>query len=205
VIPPARLVWIIIPLLVCGCRNGADEQARTATAAQPAPGAAPVDTAGQRRARRLAEVRGRQRSMPRFEDHPAGERFTGTPAPVDLSSAEGARRFRTVLRDGAAKGPNFAGHYTFVQWGCGSSCQSFAIVDARTGRVTFGNQSLSVGADYRLDSRLLVANPPERWLESYGADATDAVGGNASSTYYRWDGSRLVPLDSLPVGSGLHW
>jgi hypothetical protein len=204
-IPPTRLLWITIPLLLCGCRERRDEPTRTAAVAQPAQAAAVVDTAEQRRARRLAEVRRRRQSMPRFDDHPAGDTFTGTPAPVDLASAEGARRFRTVLREGAAQGPNFAGHYTVVQWGCGSPCQSFAIVDARTGRVTFGNGSLTVGAEYRLDSRLLIEDPSERWLESYGADAVDAVGGTAYSTYSRWDGTRLVPLDSLPIGHYVRW
>lgn len=46
-----------------------------------------------------------------------------------------ARRFRTVLRQDVAKGPNFAGHYRAVVWGCGSSCASFAVVNLKTGRV----------------------------------------------------------------------
>lgn len=55
-----------------------------------------------------------------------------------------------------------------------------------------------VRADYRLDSELLVANPPEEWLLACGADATDAIGGHASSIYYRWDGRRLIALDLPP-------
>ena len=97
------------------------------------------------------------------------------PAPVDLKSHPLARRYRTVLRAGAPEGPNFAGHYTVVGWGCGSSCVQFAVVDARNGAVFFpqGFQSVSgvhVNSDgfepdaardgywgrYRLDSRLLV-------------------------------------------------
>ena len=52
----------------------------------------------------------RKATPPRFEDYPVRERFTGRPAPVDLSSDPRARRYRTVLREGARKGPNFAGH-----------------------------------------------------------------------------------------------
>lgn len=206
-IASAHSRWLALTLgfLLCGCGERGENPPRPHTAAQPAQAAATQDTAEQRRTRRLAEVRRLLQSMPRFEAHPVTDTFTGTPAAVDLSSAEGARRFRTVLVDGAAQGPNFAGHYTFVQWGCGSPCQSFAIVDARTGRVTFGNGSLSVGAEYRLDSRLLIADPPERWLQAYGAAATDAIGGNAATTYYRWDGTRLIPLDSLPIGNNVHW
>jgi hypothetical protein len=202
-----RSGWIALTLaaLLAGCDEQADERASTQAAAPAAQTFRSRDTAADRRAQREAEVRRRERSMPRFEDFPARDTFTGTPAPVDLSSAEGARQFRTVLRGGASQGLSFAGRYTVVEWGCGSPCQSFAIVDARTGRVTFGPASLTVGASYRLDSELLIADPPERWLESCGADATDAVGGNASSIYYRWDGRRLVALDSLAIGSSLRW
>src|SRR5262245_22010135 len=79
---------------------------RTSLAAEPAP----------------AELR-----RPDFARYAVTERFRGTPAVPDLASAKDARRFRTVLRDGARKGPNFAGSFTIVSWGCGTSCQSHAI------------------------------------------------------------------------------
>ncbi len=98
------------------------------------------------------------------------------PAPVELKSHPLARRYRTVLRAGARKGPNFAGHYTVVKWGCGSSCVQFAVIDARNGAVFFAREFESVsgvrvnsdgfepdaardgngGLRYRLDSRLLI-------------------------------------------------
>jgi hypothetical protein len=75
--------------------------------------------------------------IPRFEDHPAKEPFAGPPTAVDLSSHPKAMRFKTAITEGAARGPNFAGHYTFVTWGCGTACQELAIVDAKSGRVYF--------------------------------------------------------------------
>ena len=73
---------------------------------------------------------------PKSEDYPAGKRFAGTPAPVVLSSKR-ARMFRTVLGEGAKQGPDFAGHYTLVAWGCGLGAFSMAVVDAQTGQVFF--------------------------------------------------------------------
>ena len=32
-------------------------------------------------------------------------------------------------------GPNFAGHYFVIRWGCGSNCLMMAVVDAKTGKV----------------------------------------------------------------------
>lgn len=75
-----------------------------------------------------------QQSFPRFEDYPTSKDFTGKPAAPKLVRPAD-RQFRTVIRDGAAKGPNFAGHYTIVSWGCGSGCVSMTIVDARDGTV----------------------------------------------------------------------
>jgi hypothetical protein len=72
----------------------------------------------------------------------------------------------------AVPGPNFAGHYVIVTWGCGSPCLMAAIVDEKNGRVfppPFhngpGDSYFQVPWDfpmeplvYRLDSRLLIAN-----------------------------------------------
>ncbi len=92
-----------------------------------------------------------QRSKtPRFEDYPVTEMFTGRPAAPILVSPE-LRHYRTRIRNGVstgsdvwigsyknpieARGPNFAGHYFVIRWGCGSQCVTMAIVDAKTGIV----------------------------------------------------------------------
>lgn len=88
--------------------------------------------------------------IPRFEDYPIKEVFTGTPAAPILATAE-QRMYRTRIRNGVstgsdvwvgsyknrikAKGPNFAGHYFVMRWGCGSQCVMMATVDAETGTV----------------------------------------------------------------------
>jgi hypothetical protein len=74
--------------------------------------------------------------LPRFEDYPVTNRFRGRVAPVLIESAAYGRMFRTRLREGSHNGPNFAGEFTVVVWGCGTSCQYVAIVDARTGRLS---------------------------------------------------------------------
>jgi hypothetical protein len=43
--------------------------------------------------------------------------------------------FRTRLTDAAKESPNFAGHYRFTIWGCGSECISGAIIHLETGKV----------------------------------------------------------------------
>jgi hypothetical protein len=88
--------------------------------------------------------------VPAFRDYPATEIFNGVPAEPILASAQ-QRRFRTRIREGVSKGsgvwsgswknpikisgPNFAGHYYVIRWGCGSNCLMMAVVDAQTGKV----------------------------------------------------------------------
>jgi hypothetical protein len=126
---------------------------------------------------------------PTFERYPVSAAAVGKPAPVRLDSPN-ARRYRTMLRDGAREGPNFAGHYTVVTWGCGAGCQTVAIVDAMTGRAFFPAQLEQLGhavmpdepLQYRLDSSLLiVAGMP-------------GESGPKGVYYYYWNGSVLKQL-----------
>ena len=100
---------------------------------------------------------------PRFEDYPVREVYRGPVAPVRLDSRK-ARMFRTRLREDSRTGPNFAGHYTVVVWGCGTGCAQMGVVDAKAGRVYFPPLEYTDIPDmenestrgFRLDSRLLV-------------------------------------------------
>jgi hypothetical protein len=71
---------------------------------------------------------------PRFGDYPVKEIYKGRIAPVILDTKR-ARMFRSRLREDSRQGPNFAGHYTVVFWGCGTGCAQVAVVDAKSGKV----------------------------------------------------------------------
>lgn len=143
----------------------------------------------------------------RFVDYPVQEIIQGNPAQPVLTTPE-ERRFRTVIRNGVNKGwgaedgvtgkeltgpgPNFAGHYTIITWGCGSPCLMAAIVDLKTGRVyppPFHHGSgrsyfqvpwafpMEPPLEYRLNSRLLVARICE-------VTAADGAGTNCGVHYF---------------------
>lgn len=99
-------------------------------------------------------------TAPTFADYPATITSV-TPAPVDFDSAPDARTFTTRITNGAAEGPNFAGHYTVISWGCGTSCLSYAIVDAQSGAIISYGLGSQFGASYQLNSRLLILDPPD--------------------------------------------
>ncbi|MBI1684497.1 hypothetical protein [Caulobacter hibisci] len=131
----------------------------------------------------------------RFDGHPA-RAWSGAPAKPMLDTPD-KRLFRTALREGAAKGPNFAGHMTIVQWGCGTSCVAWAAVDARTGRVTklagadymdtIHVGGLLHGVNFQRDSRLLVlAGAPREDMSREGVYR------------YLWTGKEFRKLDFIP-------
>jgi hypothetical protein len=124
---------------------------------------------------------------PAFEDYlVADTTFEGEPAPVDLESAEYGPRFRTVLQQGAAQGPNFAGHFTVVVWGCGSGCQVVAVVDAVTGALSQQTLTTARGVSFRRDSAVLIADPQDE----QNPDPPDCVS-CGTTAHYVWQDGRL--------------
>ncbi len=108
--------------------------------------------------------------------------------PLDLKSHPIGRTFPTVLRRGVRQnGVNFAGWFSLVEWGCGSDCRWFAIVDLRNGRIYRDNSFVLLrGAQYRADSALIVANPRYPDADNYLADVP--------TSYWVWQNRALLCL-----------
>lgn len=111
--------------------------------------------------------------------------YKGKPAPLKLRGNKLAEMYRTTIRDTyyskkemvewhGATGLNFAGHYCFVYWGCGSDCQDAAIVDLKSG-VVYQAMTATMRYEFKPYSRLVIVNPgqtkdscayctPEYWV-----------------------------------------
>ncbi len=109
--------------------------------------------------------------------------YYGTPAVVDFTTYPNAATFRTKISEGASGGSTFAGHYAVAEWGCGSECQNYAVVDSVTGAIIAYGFGSTEGALYTKESRLLVTNPPEAYRAMATATAQEKIK-NATSTYY---------------------
>ena len=72
--------------------------------------------------------------LPTFEDYPAPRIWSGETAPLNLVLPS-ERMFKTRLAKAASEMPNFADHFRFTSWGCGSNCAAGAFVDLETGQV----------------------------------------------------------------------
>jgi hypothetical protein len=140
--------------------------------------------------------------VPTFPQFPATVQFTGVAAKPNLSSHPNARRYRTVLRNTAPAGPDFAGAYTFVRIGCGTGCIEVAILDARNGAVFFPKALPQIncagwwhdpyGPQYRRDSRLLI-------VSGQAGDAESPFG----VSYFEWTGTdfRLLRFELQDRGA----
>jgi hypothetical protein len=62
--------------------------------------------------------------------------------------------------------PNFAGRYHLTSFGCGTECQSYVLVNPSDPEARIGVTTRH-GADFRLNSRLLIANSPAELID-YG-------------------------------------
>src|SRR5215469_10341966 len=116
-----------------------------------------------------------------FDRYPAGKVYKRRPAPAKLVTPD-QREYRTVLRNGAKKGPNFAGHFTVVEWGCSSNCIAIAVVDAVTGTVYDQdmpqmNESGICGPIFKVTSTLFVV------------ETSPIPNGDCEPELYRWEGS----------------
>jgi len=158
--------------------------------------------------------------FPRFQEYPAGPLFKGPIAQPILSTRE-QRNYGTKIREGLSKGvgvwngswrsgprdtrgPNFAGHYVVIRWGCGSNCLMMAVVDAVTG-VVYSPPLSGVGTelfvpidprseqeiDFQPDSSLIV-------LRNACADFKSRS--SCGTYYFNWHDNRfdLVRFATVP-------
>jgi hypothetical protein len=106
----------------------------------------------------------------RLEDFPATE-FLPTFAEAAMPDFEGrdawAARYRTMIRQGVEDGPDFAGHWSLVQVGCGTGCSNTYMVDHATGEALpfpYGPERNGVGLVHDVTSRLVRVS----WLRADG-------------------------------------
>lgn len=123
-----------------------------------------------------------------FARYPATVVRIARAAPPRLNDALD-RRYRSALREAAARPVDFAGHWVLASIGCGAGCVRPVAIDRSSGRVawfpaTVSGWPLAVREPltFRRDSRLLVV---QGMLDEREPSATRA---------YLFDGRRFVPL-----------
>lgn len=136
---------------------------------------------------------------PKFETYPARVPVF-RPRPPEVVHNRDARAFRTVLRREAKTGVDFAGHYKLARIGCGAGCVSPAVIDLRSGKVTFdpafGTVVWAPGIfsdferlEHRRNSRLLMVS-----------GMLDEDEHREGVFYYLWDGRQLKLIQHYDFG-----
>lgn len=143
-------------------------------------------------------------NLPLAENYITNEVFKGKPKPVDLNSHPKAKEYRTRLKEEAAKGPNFAGHYTLVSIGCGTMCSLLWVIDAKSGKILKAEMlknhetpediiGTAMGEKFDLNSRLLITNPPEEFKE------WEKIPDWAETRYYVLEDNKMKEIFSIPT------
>ncbi len=127
-----------------------------------------------------------------FDQFPAGTVYKGQAHLPDFSGRD--RKFvdyRTRIREGLSKGPNFAGHYSVIQFGCGTECTFVYVADNQTGKIfqfpLGGDDNLDLDLSFELNSRLLIA----QW-----ANDKD----ECKLEFFDWDRNEAKLLDTKILG-----
>lgn len=117
--------------------------------------------------------------------------YTGKLAEPDFKSNPDAEIFISRITEGCKEGVNFAGHYTLIYWGCGTSCQYGVIVDRKTGKIYDGYQT-SLGSSFKANSKLILKNSG---LQDEGSDYFLINHNFASLGVEIWDRNKFVSVN----------
>lgn len=97
----------------------------------------------------------------KFGDFWVSERFKGKPVTIlDFSTSKYGKLYKNASKKAIEKGAVFAGHFAFASVDCGTGCYACTIIDLKTGKVYDGPHASS-GYQYKINSRLLIINPPQ--------------------------------------------
>jgi hypothetical protein len=99
----------------------------------------------------------------KFDNYKVDKVYKGQLASPNFTTDPNAKRFISMIKQGCKEGVNFAGHYTIVEWGCGTLCAEMAIVDRISGKIIYSQIPFDTadghsGVDYKIDSRMLIIN-----------------------------------------------
>ena len=138
-------------------------------------------------------------NAPAFSDYPSRVQYGGTVQSVRLAGNYGPK-IRMEVESVIGSRPNFAGHYVVHTWQAGLPLGYLcAIVDARSGEARITTLDSMVGVSTRVDSELIVVDPPEKVRALLDNAMLTQLRGAAWTKYYRWNGVDFIALDSIKV------
>ncbi|MDD4931077.1 MAG: hypothetical protein PHG66_02880 [Candidatus Colwellbacteria bacterium] len=131
----------------------------------------------------------------RPEDHIVLDIYNEALFPLDIKPGTPEYSFRTVIEKGYQEtGINFNGHYSVTSWGCGTSCQESAIIDATTGKVVKFKVRSEYGISVKPNSSLLMVNATENLPDSQIMTNKDI-----KTSYYKMIDGNLVLICEEPA------
>ena len=127
-----------------------------------------------------------------WEQFGVASAYSGKTALPDFKGRERAfKDFRTRIVDGMKNGPNFAGTFSVVQFGCGTGCTFVVIANNKTAELynfpRGGEDNMYLQLNFELKSRLIVA----QWSD----------GDNCILEDFEWIGKEAKILSKQKIGA----
>ncbi len=133
------------------------------------------------------EIKRKFKPAKTFDDFEVTEKFKGKPAKdLNFSTCKYGKLYKTASKKALKSGAVFAGRFAFAKINCGTGCYSSTIIDLKTGKVYDGPHASS-GYKYKLNSRLLLINPPHS--NGYYTPCEDC-----EPVLYEWTGKEFRKL-----------
>lgn len=133
--------------------------------------------------------------IPQFRDYAVSEVYTGKNAKPVITKSD--RLFRTRLSEGAKEEPNFAGRYILTAWGCGTSCLMGAVIDAKTGKISWLPGTVCCWDNYEESFHPIVFRLNSRLIILSGLINENEKHDPADSHYYEFKNGKFVYIKSL--------
>jgi hypothetical protein len=143
-----------------------------------------------------------QKTQPRPEDYSVTVKFHGKPKSLHLDSLKYSRRLSVALQKGAMCVPNFADHYTIIQWPTVSACFKFGVADAITGEFYEFPDIRCNDILFCRESSLLIYNPID---SSYYDRQNGNIPNYFWTRFYLWNGKQLTQIDSSQLPLNYSW
>lgn len=132
------------------------------------------------------------KTTPKFSDYSIKEIYQGQSKLPDFKNDEYIEfKLGSELAD-MKKGPNFAGHYTIMQGGCGTECIFTIVVDNKTGQYfKLPIDSSNSGIEYKVNSKMLLVSV----TKPFGSNVRD----RCILKFYVWERNSLIKLRQIDL------
>ena len=130
-------------------------------------------------------------AAPQFKDYPV-EMYDGVRHEVVLNKETSS--FKTIFKKAAKYPVNFAGKYVIQSFGCGAMCESYMMIDIKTGKTSIRDDLMVNLSDPTCDNSLYFKPNSLLLVQAISSEKE----GQCSVNYYVEENGKLKLIETQP-------